>query len=601
LSISTLDTTASALEKLAASGIRTSASSLTEYEAGGPVTKCLNHVHSARLHLWLLLEEPFLHLSNSLVSGLMVLIIFASIGHSIYLNQQAAEADGPQFLRAEWIELSFNCIFCADLLIRFWAFPLPCRFLRQPKNVIDTVCVLPFLVNNILMLPKRMSSFSFLQHLKVYEAYFRVLKLSRYFWGWQLLYRAVVDSAKALSAPLYYLILIVVLGSCTILVFEGAAEEEDQQGQGGAAGAHGEPCGWDDSYCLMENGMVTIRNLPDAIHFSILCILSMSTGPFYGMQAVSWAGQAAVCALMVLGVAFMAMPITVVGCCFAQTWFEQDRIALLENLRSRLIAQGCTPDDLLEVFEEVDANRSGMIEYEEFMEIIKAFFLQSLPVTKCRQLFRYFDADGDGAINFTDFALAIYPDLPLEQEGSWHVGTRVKRASHRRPSKFVCRVHDSARSNSVNSRTPSITKSRSTFEGNPFAKTSSLKSGTSMKSSASWRSGMSWRSASGRVPSQMGRLRSTTSERERADHDEDEFTQEAPCSPRMMRSPAASFIVSDTAKLEALFHRTISRLERRVDELAARVCGPAAGSGPRLEAGRPRRSMLRAAVQWHAV
>jgi len=404
------------LQRLAAVGVRGStASELTDLSfsddrqcCGG----CCHRIRRARLQMWLFLEEPFQTFTASLVSCTMVLIIFASISSSLYLHQGtcASCANAPEpTIRA--LDTAFNLIFCADFAVRAWAFPMPWRFLRRPRNAIDVASVLPFLVNEVLALPARLPSLGFLKWLSAYEAVLRLLKLSRYFWGWQLLFHAISDSAKALAIPLFFLLLIVMLGSCTLYVFEAAEQDAHGEGQRDDAEQWGE-----------GSGQVSIRNLPDAVHFSVVCILSMSTGPFYGMQAESAAGRATVCALMAFGMTFMAMPIAIVGSCFSQTWFDQDRIMLLEMVRSRLQAQGFTPQDIRDVFDEVDQNHSGEVEFCEFRTMIRTFNLRSLNATKCRRLFHYFDNDGDGVISFMDFALTLYPDLPVEDDSDDDAG-----------------------------------------------------------------------------------------------------------------------------------------------------------------------------------
>lgn len=131
------------------------------------------------------------------------------------------------------------------------------------------------------------------------------------------------------------------------------------------------------------------------------------------MEAVSPAGKLVALTIVFFGMLFMAMPIAIVGSCFSQTWFDQDRIMLLDQVRSRLQAQGFSQEDLQTVFEEVDQDKSGLIEFEEFRQMIETFNLRSLNAAKIRKLFQVFDNDGDGEINFTDFCLTLYPDLSV--------------------------------------------------------------------------------------------------------------------------------------------------------------------------------------------
>ena len=76
---------------------------------------------------------------------------------------------------------------------------------------------------------------------------------------------------------------------------------------------------------------------------------------------------------MFLGVIFLSMPIAIVGTSFHQTWFDQDVIILIEKVRTRMRWQGYTPDDLREVFDELDENGSGSIEFDEFKKMLEWF------------------------------------------------------------------------------------------------------------------------------------------------------------------------------------------------------------------------------------
>lgn len=442
-----------ALQRLAAAGVRSSVmSDLTDEKiAGGRCARCWFRFRCLRFQTWLFLEEPFLSVPSCMMSSIMVLTILASICDSVWTRRKSSKPSASVEDASVWADRAFNVVFSVEFAVRLWAFPLRCRFFQDPKNAIDVVSVLPFFVNDVLGLPVRFSSLSFLHWLSTYEAFLRLLKLSRYFWGWQLLFRAVHDSAKALVIPLFFLLLIVILGSCTLYIFEMSLQEAQE--------------GHDD-----DGGIPKIGSLPDAMHFSILCVLSMSTGPFYGKQANSFGGRSTVIFLMVFGMLFMAMPIAIVGSCFSETWFDQDRIVLLEKVRSCLLAQGYTSQNISEVFDEVDEDGSGELEFNEFKKMIKTFHLRSLNIAKCRRLFHYFDTDGDGVINFTDFALTLYPDLPLEGDQEYENDNDL---AGEPPTPFP-KLH---RRNSVHSCQSTVSRIKK-LSDNPGTGTSSLGPGT---------------------------------------------------------------------------------------------------------------------------
>lgn len=404
-----------------------------DIEMGVSYSWCVS-LKVARLRLWLFLEEPFETWRASVLSTFAMAIITASIIRSVCsLAEHGGE--GEASVQTSFGDLCIGVGFCCELAVRLWAFPARSHFLTDPKNAIDAVCIAPFIVNEVLFLHERVPGLGFLRWLSSYEAFLRLMKYARYFWGWQLLFRAVSDSAKALVIPGFFLVLILGLGSCALHMAETMELEAQQENGFAGDGLR--------KYELVELEIVNIRSLLDAIHFSSICVLSMSTGPFYGMQAVSRGGQVIVCALMVFGMLFMAMPIAIVGYCFSETWFNQDRILLLDKVRTRLQAMGYTHTDIHEVFHEVDADGTGELEFHEFKCMIKSFNLRSLNASKVRSLFELFDSDNDGLISFMDFAVTLYPDMPIDLD---HVGEScdLDKSSESSTSSSDCSVHFSA-------------------------------------------------------------------------------------------------------------------------------------------------------------
>jgi len=290
-----------------------------------------------RMRLWLFLEEPFVDWKSSALSSVMLVIIGASLYHSVRLHEQDSKATweatwNDQARVTDSTNSVFNIVFCCDLALRLVCSPSCRYFLRHPKNFIDLLSVMPFFCCDVLDVPAWALWLRPLRHLSSYEAFLRLLRLARYFWGWHLLLRAIRESVKALVIPIFFLILMVMLSSCTLYVVETL-----QLTSQGLTETELKDMTLEER---VEGGFVTIRSLPAAMHFSIVCMLSMETGPFYGLQAASAVGQTVAVCLMFFGMTFMAMPIAIVGSVFADTWFHQDRLLLLENVRTRLQAQG---------------------------------------------------------------------------------------------------------------------------------------------------------------------------------------------------------------------------------------------------------------------
>lgn len=63
-----------------------------------------------------------------------------------------------------------------------------------------------------------------------------------------------------------------------------------------------------------------------------------------------------------------------------------------------------TPD-LRRLFSACDANKSGRIEYGDFINVCREL---SVPAGEVRGLFNKFDLDGDGSINYSDFCSSFH-------------------------------------------------------------------------------------------------------------------------------------------------------------------------------------------------
>ena len=155
---------------------------------------------------------------------------------------------------------------------------------------------------------------------------------------------------------------------------------------------------------------VTISSIFDAMHYSSVVVISIDVSPVYGWTPRSMFGKVISICMMYLGVIFMSMPIAIVGACFSQTWYNREKIMLVDKVRNRMQQQDYTTDDLREVFDEVDEDGSGEIEFHEFKRFLEAFHFFA-PIGKTRNLFNHFDTNGTGSISYQEFVCVIFPEI----------------------------------------------------------------------------------------------------------------------------------------------------------------------------------------------
>lgn len=345
-----------------------------------------------KLTLWLCLEEPFATFITSIFSCMFLVIVVMAVGVAMIDTN-------PQDLRSVWagekkwediFDVTCNIIFSVEVCLRIWSSPSRLSFLTNSMNILDVCAVIPFWLNDVCELHK--SLWMGFETLSTFEAFARLVKTCRYFWGWKLLFHALRESVVALIIPFFFLLVTATFGSCVFMVLDGHFDTDVSSG--GSMG------------------------LTDAIHYAVVCVVSISIEKIYRFHPATPGAQVTAILLMICGVTFMAMPLTIVGTCFSQTWFAQDRILLLDRIRTRLKKLGHSLETLPEVFDDIDANCSGDIEFDEFVAMIDSFHLK-INIAKARELFNFFDFDMDGVISYQDFACAIYPDENIiDDEGS---------------------------------------------------------------------------------------------------------------------------------------------------------------------------------------
>lgn len=347
-----------------------------------------------RLHIWLFVEEPFATPALSIWAYGMVALIIVSIILSIgHVQPTGLSASDP----ATFADFGCNLIFSIEVLLRLWTSPKWQRFFLSAPNCIDFCAVVPFFINDVGHLHEEL--WYGLEVLSIFESFLRLLKLCRYFWGWDLLFHALQTSAEALVIPLFFLLLIVFFGASMILSFEIFFEHL--------------------SFEATVAPHTPFSRLIDAVHYCIVVAVSIMVGSIYDMEPTTPPGRGVAVVLMVVGVLFLSMPIAIVGACFSEAWFHQDRIILLHKMRNRIAQHGYSSDQIREVFDDIDEDESGYIEFQEFVLLLDAFHFPSNQA-QARALFDYFDIDADGDISFQDFSLTLYPKkMELLEEEKW--------------------------------------------------------------------------------------------------------------------------------------------------------------------------------------
>merc|ERR1712224_1195300 len=130
-------------------------------------------------------------------------------------------------------------------------------------------------------------------------------------------------------------------------------------------------------------------------------------------------GQIIVSMIMIFGVIYMAMPLTIVGEAFSHTWRDRGRIILIARTRDRLIEWGYSERELETLFAWFDRDAGGTLDVNEFAYMMSKFRL-GLRQSSVEMLFEYFDKDGDGQIEIDEFKKAMsLPKMETRKALSW--------------------------------------------------------------------------------------------------------------------------------------------------------------------------------------
>merc|ERR1712151_253471 len=162
----------------------------------------------------------------------------------------------------------------------------------------------------------------------------RLLKALRVFPNLKLVYHALSKTRDALTVPLFLLlVLTLVFSTLTFLV---------------------EPRG-------------NIETMPHAMWFGIVTITTVGYG---NVTPETHSGKFVASVLSIIGVLYMAMPLTIVGTAFDETWKNRDMIILGGLMRQRMLQWGMSEKDLDAMFKHFDDDASGELDIDEFCSMV---------------------------------------------------------------------------------------------------------------------------------------------------------------------------------------------------------------------------------------
>ena len=209
----------------------------------------------------------------------------------------------------------------------------------------------------------------------------RLLRLARHFHGGVLLTQALMRSASAMVVPVYLLAVIVMFFGGLIFACEsGGLVDVDASG--------GVPV-----------------SLPDAVW---LTFITMTTVGYGDLSPTSSLGKLVTMFSTLMGIIFVAMPLTIVGDNFSEAWQNRKLQFILDQIRDQLHVRSV--QDCVVAFETFDATQDGWIDWVKFKAGVRKSLKLNVRVSQLFSVWEQIDKGSLGSITLLDWCELFFPD-----------------------------------------------------------------------------------------------------------------------------------------------------------------------------------------------
>jgi voltage-gated potassium channel Kch len=272
-----------------------------------------------------------------------------------------------------------NIIFTVELVARVLSF-LTIRLnpLRQVYTWIDFLSLVPFFMDMAFTgaaVPKPFGAFNALRVV-------RLIKLGRYYTGFDIFSKAVGESLEALLVPVSFLLIFGLF--CSVLLFhlEHGMENGCQHGYGA------------DHFV----------DIPQTIWF---IMVTMTTVGYGDLVPCTIGGRFVTTVAMLGGLIFMAIPIAVIGTNFTQTWANKESTLLLIQFKEHIrVTKRLRYDHCVGLFRFITNDRKYMT-YTHLRSLVKRVGMD-ITAKKTHRLFEVFDEDQSGKVPIVRILQTLY-------------------------------------------------------------------------------------------------------------------------------------------------------------------------------------------------
>lgn len=321
---------------------------------------------------WSFLDDPDSSVAAMVFAAAMPYIILSSV---ILALMQTATPPVFAGSHATILNVCFESIFLAELVLRCVSCPSKKALLHDYNNLIDFIVLVPLFIRMVLgSTPTEGTTCGDLcMVLMCVTPLLRALKTLRRFETLPLLVEAFLRASEGLPACIFVLFLIVLFFGPLLYIIE---PRDNIQSVGQAM--------W-------------------------LTIVTMTTVGYGDVTPITITGSLLVSVLVILSVLYMAMPVGIVGHAFAEVWSDRDFILLSYRTKAKFASWGYAPHDVPALFSIFAEDGSGELQLSEFKAMLTEMRI-GLKDTKIIDLFEALDEDGGGSIDDREFVKRVFPD-----------------------------------------------------------------------------------------------------------------------------------------------------------------------------------------------
>eukprot|EP00931_Biecheleriopsis_adriatica_P101421 TRINITY_DN76561_c0_g1_i1.p1 TRINITY_DN76561_c0_g1~~TRINITY_DN76561_c0_g1_i1.p1 ORF type:complete len:839 (-),score=92.41 TRINITY_DN76561_c0_g1_i1:52-2568(-) len=335
-----------------------------------------------RMQMWNFFDYGYEHkvgvaFYSKVYHGIYRLLILLAVFVPIFMDPAARGESEALYV----MDVVFNTFITIDTSLKLFCCPSICHYLRDWHTIVDISVIAAGWLLTFAGDSDR-SVASAIGFVRCQLPVLRFLKLTRHSRDWRLLTLAMRNCLEPLGVPVYFMVLMIVFFGSTLYWVEKHLICFD-------AGCR-------------ESTEMAFESIPHAMWF---VIVSVSTAGYGDVYPASDTGKMVGAMMFVSGICYMAMPLAIVGCSFADVW-KRKHICMLQH---RLFRRAHHREDVIKLFSEIDADEDGMVTQAE-LEAAVDYLNLGFSKRTCRQLFKHLDIDGTGQISCTEFMDFMYPD-----------------------------------------------------------------------------------------------------------------------------------------------------------------------------------------------